>query len=365
MFTSRIAVAAALLLVTQSPAEAQGTLPAPGLMPAPAAATSGPYTPTPLMQGGVVVPLYPPGSPRLNATKVSTPEIYELSTSTPGRVNTVVSVHNPSIEIHTVGGTSNTGAAIILVPGGGHKKLVIATEGTDLVPFFFNLGVHTVILRYRLRADGYEPTTDAVTDALQAIRIVRANAKTLGIDPNKIGIMGFSAGAELSAPSAVAFEAFDKQKVAGDPLGNISARPDFVGVIYPGPSPFTKAPNTPIPLNVPPSFIMSPGSGDRIHALWATDYFTAMLKLGVPNLEMHIYGNGFHPGSGSTGGITDREGTPLGTWHHRFVDWFRDLGFLQKPGVPTKAARDTEAFVKQQQQQQQKGANPEEKRAGR
>ena len=60
---------------------------------------------------------------------------------------------------------------------------------------------------------------------------------------------------------------------------------------------------------------------------------------------MHIYGNGHHPGGGSTGGLTDRLGTPFGTWHHRFIDWFRDLGFLQPPGVETKAARDFAAYA--------------------
>ena len=70
-----------------------------------------------------------------------------------------------------------------------------------------------------------------------------------------------------------------------------------------------------------------------------------MLKIGAPNLEMHIYGNGHHPGGGSTGGLTDRLGTPFGTWHHRFIDWFRDLGFLQPPGVETKAARDSAAYA--------------------
>jgi endo-1,4-beta-xylanase len=70
------------------------------------------------------------------------------------------------------------------------------------------------------------------------------------------------------------------------------------------------------------------------------EYFDAMLKLGVPNIEMHIYGNGPH-----AGGLTDRDGTPFGTWHLRFIDWFRDIGFLQPPGVVTKAATDSAAFV--------------------
>ena len=78
-----------------------------------------------------------------------------------------------------------------------------------------------------------------------------------------------------------------------------------------------------------------------------------MLAVSVPNIEMHIYGNGRHPGdalpdgSRMSGGLTDRNAIPFGTWQYRFVDWFRDLGFLQKPGVETKAAKEIAAFVSQ------------------
>ena len=135
------------------------------------------------------------------------------------------------------------------------------------------IGVNTVILRNRLRRDGYNPQTDEVYDALQAIRMVRAHAKEWNIDPNKIGIMGFSAGAELAAPAAVLFDDFDKKNSdPGDPLAGITSRPDFVGLVYPGPSPFARnrmAP--PIPRNVPPSFIVCAGSDDPVHAVWATN----------------------------------------------------------------------------------------------
>jgi endo-1,4-beta-xylanase len=166
--------------------------------------------------------------------------------------------------------------------------------------------------------------------------------------------MGFSAGAELSSPAAVFFADFDKKNSdPGDPLAGISARPDFVGIIYPGPTPFARNANPPIPRNAPPSFIASAGSGDRGHAIWANEYFAAFLQAGIPNLEMHIYGNGRHPGdtlpdgSRMSGGLTDRNGIPFGTWQDRFIDWFRDLGFMQKPGVETKAARDITVFVSQ------------------
>ena len=179
------------------------------------------------------------------------------------------------------------------------------------------------------------------------------SAKDFQIDPNKIGMMGFSAGAELTAAAAVLYDDFDKANSADtDPLKGITSRPDFAGIIYPGPSPFAKNRTAPpIPRNVPPAFVMCGGSGDRGHAIWAMEYFNAMLALGVPNIEMHIYGNGRHPGdpladgTRMSGGLTDRNNTPFGTWQIRFVDWFRDLGFLQKSGVDTKAAKDVAAFV--------------------
>lgn len=317
--------------------------------PGPAAAV---YAPQAILQGGIVMPLYPKSSPYLKADRVGEPEQYNMSQAVAGRISSIVNIHNPSIEVHTVERGINTGAAVILIAGGGHNTLNVGGEGADFVPFFYNYGVNTVILRNRLRRDGYNPQTDAVYDALQAVRMVRANAAAWGIDPNKIGLMGFSAGAELAAAAAVLYEDFDK-KNAGDALGTASSRLDFAGIIYPGPSPYAKnrSPQPAVPRNVPPSFVMCAGSGDRIHAIWAMEYYNAMLMAGVPNIEMHLYGNGRHPGdplpdgSRMSGGLTDRGGTPFGTWQIRFIDWFRDLGFLGKPGIETKAARDVAAYM--------------------
>src|SRR4029077_1015260 len=169
---------------------------------------------------------------------------------------------------HTVDRGLNTGAVVILAAGGGHNTLNVGSEGADFVPFFYNYGVNTIILRNRLRRDGYNPQTDEVYDALQAIRMVRAHAKEWNLDPNKIGIMGFSAGAELSAPAAVQFEEWDKKNSdPSDPLAGVTSRPDFVGIIYPGPSPFAKNRTAPpIPRNAPPAFLVCAGSGDRVHA---------------------------------------------------------------------------------------------------
>lgn len=339
-------------------------LPQPLGVPKPGPATSAAYAPQPILPGGIVVPLYPPDSPFLKADKVRESEVYNMSQVVPGRISNIVNIHNPSIEVHLVERGINTGAAVILVAGGGHNTLNVGSEAADFVPFFYNYGVNTVILRNRLRRDGYNAQTDAVYDAQQAIRVVRAYAKEWNIDPNKIGTMGFSAGAELTSATAVLYPDYDQKNTTG-PFGQISSRPDFVGIIYPGPTPFARNRTAPpIPKNVPPAFIASGGPGDRVHAVWAMEYYSAMLTLGVPNIEMHLYGNGRHPGdplpdgSRMSGGLTDRNGIPLGFWQYRFIEWFRDLGFLQKPGVETKAAKDVTTFVNTPPRQQGPRTNP-------
>jgi endo-1,4-beta-xylanase len=329
------------------PTSPLGVTPAPQRVPVPAPATDQPYQPQAILQGGIVVTLFPPNSSYLKADRLKEPEVYTMSGGAPGRIASIVGIHNPSIEVHRVPGGLNTGAAVIVVAGGGHNTLNVGSEGSDFVPFFYNYGINTIILRNRLRRDGYNPQTDEVYDMQQAIKVVRAYADDWGIDPKKIGAVGFSAGAELTAPAAIKYAEFDKTNdIAGNPLAKISSRPDFVGLIYPGPTPFRGGADVPIPADAPPSFIVCAGTDDAGHAVWADEYFAAFLRARIPNLEMHIYGNGRHPGDplpgggNMSGGLTDRNGIPYGTWQYRFIDWFRDLGFMGKPGVETKAARD-------------------------
>jgi hypothetical protein len=105
--------------------------------------------------------------------------------------------------------------------------------------------------------------------------------------------------------------------------------------------------------------------------MWATDYFTAMLAAHVPNVEIHIYAEGHHPGDKvgpdeppSTGGLTDRGFIPYGTWQNRFIEWFQNLGFLGKPGVETKAAKDVAAYVSQPPPRGGRGAGGRGRRGG-
>ena len=334
------------------PADAPSVLPAapaPVGVPAPGPRTDAPYVPQPIVPGGVIIPLYPPDSPYLKADKIREPEEYHYYE--PERVGYVIHIHNPSIEFHPGNRQLNTGSVVILAAGGAHRTLNVGGEGADEVNYFYNYGVSTVILRNRLRSDGYDPKVDGVNDALQAIKLVRAHAKEWNLDPKRIGIMGFSAGAELAAAATLQWADFDaKNDVPTNPLAKVTSRPDFAGIIYPGPSPFARGGSPTIPRDMPPAFITCAGWGDWIHAVWATEYFTALLNDGVPNVEMHIYARGHHPGDKvgpgeppSTGGITDRGFIAFGAWQDRFIDWFRDLGFLGKPGVETQAAIDVAA----------------------
>ena len=292
LLLSALAVTAAGAQDTPQPATAapRATLPpTPARLgvPKPGPVNDAPYAPTPILQGGVVVTLFPLGSPYLKMERIHEAEQYNMSQDVPGRINSIVNIHNPSIEVHRVDRGLNTGAAVILAAGGGHNTLNVGSESSDFVPFFYNYGVNTIILRNRLRRDGYNPQTDEVYDALQSIRMVRAHAKEWNIDPNKIGIMGFSAGAELVSAAAVQFSDFDKKNSdPSDPLAGITSRPDFAGIIYPGPSPFARGRTAPpIPRNVPPAFIVCAGSDDQGHAVWANEYFAAMLAIRVPNIR--------------------------------------------------------------------------------
>ncbi len=222
LFSACLLVATAANAQTRAPLPA---LPAPQAIPKPGPDSGAPYAPQAILPGGIVVPLFPTNSPYLKTDKVHVPEKYNMSQTVHGRISSIVSIHNPSIEVHMVEKGINTGTAVIVIAGGGHRTLNVGGEAADFVPFFYNYGISTVILRNRLRADGYVPEVDAVHDAQQAVRVVRAYAKEWGIDPQKIGVMGFSAGAELAAPAAVLYEDWDKKNIEpSDPFAGISSR---------------------------------------------------------------------------------------------------------------------------------------------
>ena len=145
----------------------------PALQPNPQ--TDKPYQPAMLVPGGTILTLFPPDSHYLNSAKITIPEEYKGASAT--SVGSIISIHNPSIEFHAAPAENNTGTCIILAAGGGHNTLNVGSEAMAFVPYFAKFGISTAILRNRLRVDGYNPQTDEVYDAQQAIRLVRSHAK--------------------------------------------------------------------------------------------------------------------------------------------------------------------------------------------
>jgi endo-1,4-beta-xylanase len=183
------------------------------------------------------------------------------------------------------------------------------------------MGVAAFILKYRLaRTPGYKYTVEgeALQDTQRAVRIVRARAKEWGVDPSRIGILGFSAGGALAALADIRF---DRGKPsAADPIERQSCRPDFVGLVYPGWAPMDIA----APKDAAPAFLTSAGSDDQPHARATVDFYDSLFRAGVP-AEMHVYAHGGHGGA-----IRSRNGIPFGTWHIRFQEWLADLGVLNR-----------------------------------
>jgi gluconolactonase len=266
-----------------------------------------------------VVPLWPTGSATLKGADEK--EIVEPKDAGPGqRINSIRNVHNPSIEVHLPPvGTAN-GCAVIVAPGGGHNQLVWGSEGRDIADWLNGIGVTAFVLKYRLaRTPGYMYTVEgeALQDTQRALRIVRARAREWGVDPARVGILGFSAGGALAALADIRFDRGVPD--AADTIERQSCRPDFVGLVYAG---WGKMDIT-APRDAAPAFLTSAGKDDASHARQTVEFYNSLFDAGVP-VELHIYGHGGHGG-----GIRARNGIPFGTWQNRLVDWMGDLGVLK------------------------------------
>src|SRR5262245_12784788 len=155
-----------------------------------------------------VINLWPAGSPTLKGAdekEITTPENVK-----PGdRISSIKNVHTPSIEVFLAAADKAVGTGVIVAPGGGHRQLVIGSEGTDIAKWLNDLGVAAFVLKYRLAfTPNYQYTVEgeALADTQRAIRIVRARAKEFGVRPDRIGLLGFSAGGALSALADIRFD---------------------------------------------------------------------------------------------------------------------------------------------------------------
>jgi len=255
------------------------------------------------------IPLWPHGAPGSEA-RASEPE------KTDGA--NVTNVHNPSITpfIPTTGAT---GTAVIIAPGGGHSKLCLGHEGYALAEWMRDHGIAAFVLKYRLaREPGstYTIQDHAMADTRRALRTVRSRAKEWSIKPDRIGIMGFSAGGELAAFAAMKSDSGNAK--SEDLIERAGCRPDFQALIYPGTSDlFT------VEQGMPPLFIAC-GYGDRADiSKGMASLYLKYKEAGIP-AELHIYSNAKH-GFGYRPGTT----TAAGDWPFRFREWLADSGLLK------------------------------------
>jgi acetyl esterase/lipase/sugar phosphate isomerase/epimerase len=272
-------------------------------------------------QAPPVVYLWPDGSATLkgqNEKEITNPPEAKAGP----QLRQVRNIHRPSLEVFLPPRDKATGTALIVAPGGGHRELNVGTEGYDLVDWLNKMGVAVFVLKYRLaQTPNYQYTVEgeALQDTQRAIRIIRSRAREWGINPGRVGILGFSAGGALAALADIRFDRGNLE--AGDPIEQQSCRPDFVGLVYGGWNP---AMNITAPKDAAPAFLTSAGVDDRFAATRSVELYNSLLAAGVPT-ELHIYGHGGH-----AGGIKPRDGIPFGTWHHRFHEWMADLGLLKQ-----------------------------------
>jgi endo-1,4-beta-xylanase len=258
------------------------------------------------------IPLWPNGAPGSEGQTG-----IEVVTET-GGVRRISNVHNPSVTVHLPSKETNTGAAVIILPGGGHQYLSIENEGNAAAEWLAQRGIAGFVLKYRLaRQPGspYRVEVHPVDDAHRAIRFVRSRAKEWNLDPARVGILGFSAGGEVASIAAVRFDAGNSD--SADLVERESSRPAFQAIIYGG---SVKA-DVEIPKTAPPAFICV-AYDDNPKVPIATSLFQRLRDAGV-NTELHIYSQGGHGF-----GMRDRP-LPITAWPQRFVDWLGDRGFLK------------------------------------
>ncbi len=231
----------------------------------------------------------------------------------------VTNIHNPSITVFLPPKEKATGAAVIICPGGGHRGLVYNAEGMEPALFLNSLGVAAFVLKYRLSREENSPYSlekHPRQDAYRAMRLVKSRAKEWGIDPARVGMLGFSAGGEVVAMVAYANGQGDAK--AADPIDRLNGKPDFQMLIYPGP---LGIPDT-INSTAPPAFLLAANND-----VCCSEPIVKLLKnyraAHVP-VEVHIYTQGSH---GFNMGQRSKLAS-ISTWPQRMADWLADNNIL-------------------------------------
>ncbi|MBB3219238.1 alpha/beta hydrolase [Pseudoduganella umbonata] len=232
-------------------------------------------------------------------------------------------VHDPSLTVARADPRHANGAAVIVVPGGGHRMLVFQNEGMAAAKNLNRVGVTAFVLKYRLARDGdsgYTIEGHGAADLRRAVRWVRTRAAEYGIDPARVGVMGFSAGGELV--SLVADNPEPAGFVARDAVDRASARPDFQVLVYPGP---LGVPARAVK-GAPPAFLVA-GSRDTCCMPPTVALYQQLVAAGV-SAELHLYADTDHAFNVGQRG----ERISLQHWPDRLADWLADGGWLVPRG---------------------------------
>jgi acetyl esterase/lipase len=233
----------------------------------------------------------------------------------------ISNVHKPSITLFLPSADTATGAAVIIAPGGAHTHLSMDMEGCNEAKWLSEHGIAAFVLKYRLAKETnstYTVERDEVADIQRAIRLVRSRATEWGVDPGRLGVMGFSAGGELAYLASMRFDSGAPDAL--DAVDRQNSRPDFQALIYPG-----NLQNFVPTTNSPPAFLAC-GNKDRPEISEGLAQAYLKLKLVKVPAEMHIYA-----GVGHAFGFRPGQTTPVSTWIESFYAWLGQSGFLKKP----------------------------------
>ena len=207
-----------------------------------------------------------------------------------------------------------SGAAVIVCPGGGYTVCDFNHHGTRLAERLNPEGIAVFVLKYRLNPPDTNAIADALADGLRAVQWVRLHADEFGVKTNRIGLVGYSAGANLAIHAASEFKAGDPG--SSDPVQRVSSRPDFIGLLCPWAG--RGGTNCPYTLHKesPPAFICHSKDDKTAPVTVAEDTVAKLKDLGVP-VELHLFDTGGH------GNFTPSGRSPGGQWPDLFVAWLK------------------------------------------
>jgi acetyl esterase/lipase len=276
--------------------------------------------------GHTETPIWPDGVP--DAKPVPGPEIDTTTSKDPliaGKpVVRLGNVATPTITLYAPK-DKNTGAAVVVFPGGGYRILAIDLEGTEVCDWLTSSGISCVLLKYRVPDSGpYPKSPAALEDAQRALGLVRSHAVEWHIDPHRIGVLGFSAGGHLAAALSTHFDRRLYKPV--DAADQVSCRPDFAVILYPGylalaDQNFAPNPDIHVTSETPPTFLLQTEDDRVAHVESSLTYYAALKSANVP-VEMHLYTEGVH------GYGLRRTALPVTGWPELAETWLHTIKML-------------------------------------